>query len=74
MDDKEKLAFLKKMGFSVGRLNNTEEEKKRQRQNNRFDKSDIIALAKIFNVTSEPKKPQTFEEFAKKEEGCYEND
>ena len=71
MDDKERLAFLKQMGLSVGRLHTEKEEKKttKQRKDTRVEKSDLIALARKFDVTPTPKKAQTFEEFAKEEEG-----
>ena len=68
MDDKERLAFLKKMGFSVGRIHTEKEEKKQRRTDTRVDKSDLIAMARKFDVVPTPKKAQTFEEFVKEEE------
>jgi len=71
MDDKERLAFLKQIGFSVGRIHTEKEEKKakQQRIDTRVEKSDLMALARKFDVAPTPKKAQTFEEFVKEEEG-----
>jgi hypothetical protein len=46
MDEKEKLAFLKRMGLSAGRMGKTDEEiRRRTRTDTRVEKSDLLALA-----------------------------
>jgi len=54
------------MGLSVGRIESDEEiRKKKERKDNQIDKSDLKALARIFNVhPNGPKRPQqTLTEF-----------
>ena len=47
MDEKEKLAFLKRMGLPMGRIGKTDEEiRRRTRTDNRVEKSDLIDLAR----------------------------
>lgn len=69
MDEKERLEFLRRMGLPVGRLGKTDEEiRRRTRVDNRVEKSDLLALAKTFDVLPERKKPQSLDEFLKEEE------
>jgi hypothetical protein len=66
MDSKEKIKFLRQMGLPVGRIESDEEiRKKKERKDNQIDKSDLKALARIFNVhPNGPKRPQqTLTEF-----------
>jgi hypothetical protein len=66
MDPKEKMKFLRQMGLSTMRIESEEEIKKRkERKDNQVDKSDLKALARIFNVhPNGPKRPQqTLTEF-----------
>jgi hypothetical protein len=68
MDQKEKLKFLKKMGFQISRLEPTEEEiKNKGKVNNRVDRSEILAIARTFDVIPEKKKQQNLEAFLQKE-------
>jgi len=63
MDSKEQMAFLKRMGLSVSRLD-IDVEAKKKKIDNRVDKSELVSLARIFNVqTSATKKEQTLTEF-----------
>jgi len=69
MDQKEKLEFLKKMGFQISRIEPTEDDLKNKRKfnNNRVDIAEILTLAKTFDVTPVKKKQQTIEAFLQKE-------
>lgn len=64
MDHKEKMAFLKKMGMSVSRMD-VDVEAKKKKAANRVEKSDLLALARTFNVHPAGSKPkqQTLNEF-----------
>ena len=60
------------MGFSVSRLGTNEEEKKnKEKKDNRIDKSDLLSLARTFNVHpgggTAPKKQETLDEFLARE-------
>lgn len=69
MDEKEKHEFLKRMGLSAGRMGKSDEDvRKRNRTDTRVDKSDLIALARMFDVTPKQKKVQTLDEFLKEKE------
>lgn len=69
MEEKEKLAFLKRMGLPVGRLGKSDEDiRKRNKTDTRVDKSDLIALARMFDVTPTKKPIQTLDEFLKEKE------
>ncbi len=48
MDEKEKIKFLKQMGLSSSKF--VPSEKKKTRQDNRIDKSDLLSLAKTFGL------------------------
>lgn len=63
MDDKEKLQFLKKMGFSVSRLTEPQDTtKRREPKDNRVDKSELQSLARIFNIRGQTRQ-QSLSEF-----------
>lgn len=69
------MKFLQKMGFSVSRLETSEEEKKKkEKKDNRVDRSDLLALARTFNVRpnggTTQKKQETLDEFLAREEGA----
>lgn len=61
------------MGLSTSRMEPSEEEKKKNRKDNRIDKSDLLSLARMFNVHpgggTAPKKQETLDEFLAKEGG-----
>ena len=70
MNEKEKLKFLQKMGFSVSRLGESEEDKKKKGiKDNRVDRSDLLSLARKFEVAPTQKKTQSLDDFLKEEEG-----
>ncbi len=53
MDEKEKIKFLKQMGLSSSKF--VPSEKKKTRQDNRIDKSDLLNLAKTFGLLPDSK-------------------
>jgi hypothetical protein len=58
MDPKEKMKFLRQMGLSTMRIESEEEIKKRkERKDNQVDKSDLKALARIFNLCAVSLRP-----------------
>lgn len=64
------MKFLQKMGFSVSRLGESDEEKKKKGiKDTRVDRSDLLALARKFEVAPNQKKTQSLDEFLKEEEG-----
>lgn len=71
MDDKEKLKFLQKMGFSISRLSDSNEDiktKNKKQINTQVDlpdKKDLLFVGKIFDVT--PQKSQSLTDFLKEE-------
>ena len=68
MNEKEKLKFLQKMGFSVSRLGESEEDKKKKGiKDNRVDRSDLLSLARKFEVAPTQKKTQSLDDFLKEE-------
>ena len=70
MDDKEKLKFLQKMGFSVSRLGDSEADKaKKAKRENFIEKSDLVALARKFDVAPAPQKTQSLDEFLNEQGG-----
>jgi hypothetical protein len=71
MNEKEKIEFLRKMGFSVSRLGSDDARKKekKERPDTRIDKSDLLALARKFDVVPDQKKPQTLDAFLEQEDG-----
>lgn len=75
MDEKEKLKFLRQMGLSVGRGDVESPENKKEKKDTRVDKSDLIALARIFNMhpQGQHKKQQTLTEFLDQEEKKVDN-
>lgn len=72
MDEKQKLAFLKQMGYSGSSLPRESASDKRNKKTAEIE--DMGAARKLYNIFNaqsyqEPKeKIETFEEFAKKEE------
>jgi len=74
MDDDQRRAFLEKMGYKVApqkvRLREVGDiaavdydpktVKKADRANRYVDKSELLALSRIFQVTPEPRKPAVF--------------
>ena len=62
------MKFLQKMGFSVSRLGDSEADKaKKAKRDNYIEKSDLMALARKFDVAPAPKKTQSLDEFLKEE-------
>lgn len=55
------------MGFPISRLEMSEEEKKKEKKDNRVDRSELLSLARTFNVLGSPKKQETLDEFLAKE-------
>jgi hypothetical protein len=53
MDETEKKAFLKKMGFggsALAAFTKDEDKKKKEKTANRVDRDDLLAVARIFNM------------------------
>ena len=70
MNEKEKLKFLQRMGFSVSRLGESDEDKKKKDiKDTKVDRSDLMALAAKFDAAPNQKKTQALDEFLKEEEG-----
>ena len=62
------MKFLQKMGFSVSRLGESEEDKKKKGiKDNRVDRSDLLSLARKFEVAPTQKKTQSLDDFLKEE-------
>jgi hypothetical protein len=56
------------MGFSVSRLGESEEDKKKKGiKDNRVDRSDLLSLARKFEVAPTQKKTQSLDDFLKEE-------
>lgn len=71
MDEAEKKAFLKKMGFggsALAAISKDEDKKKKEKVDNRVDRSELLAVARIFNMHPNGNKPktQTLEEHLEK--------
>jgi hypothetical protein len=63
MNEEEKKAFLRKMGYSGSCLRN-DEIKKSEKKDNRFDKSELLALSRKFDVVpNNVQKQQSLSEF-----------
>lgn len=65
MNEDEKKAFLKKMGMSGSILTHESlNTKKKEKKDNRIDRSELMYLARKFNVHPDAKnKPKTLTEF-----------
>lgn len=74
MNDEEKKAFLKKMGYGGSALATVTgaseaEKKQKARIDNRVDRDDLLATGRIFGVLPKVEKTPSFEEYLQQQEG-----
>lgn len=68
MTDKEKIAFLKKMGISGSVVSDASIKQKKEKKDLRVDRSELINLARKFDVIPKGKKQESLAEFLDKDQ------
>lgn len=71
MNDDEKKAFLKKLGYggsALAAVTGKQERTPKIRTDNRVDRDELLAAGKIFGVLPKVEKTPSFEEYLQQEE------